>query len=537
MRRLGPYVLFAAFLAVPFPAPQAAGTADATAPPELIVWQGTIEVNESIVFNADQTLVISPGTTVLIRTVAPSCTEGTAPVMTVAGDLVADGNDTARIRFVSVTADGEICTAGREAVLVYAGPNPRNQSISNSDFIGGTLACYQAAIPLLDCTFKNTQARFSGDRSVVERCTFLDSPLTVFPGSSTVIANCTFGRTEKDDSGIYLFDRATVRGNTITGCVSGVEASIWVEGTVTGNSITGCLEAINSTGALDIVGNSITGNGVGIRSWAGLDRLDGNLIAENDLGIASLGRLAVMVGNTFRSPSGAANRIADIQEMVLASGVCVDGNGQTIGVPVTIRDSTGRTVFFGDPEFVPLTAYRRMPDGTERRYSPFLANATSGSVSNSTVLDGTYNVSFSLRLDLYPELTVESFWGPASAAGPGGTAPMTITVRNTGNVPARNFRVAASVDGQPAFLQHVNSLEPGQARNLTFEWPVTAGRHMFVAVADPALTVSEPSEADNTRAFSADIRGRAPAMDVPAVMPLVMLALLVISIPVLGKRK
>jgi len=492
-------------------------------PPALVVWQGEMEVNGSVIFTANQTLVIMPGTIVRIRTVEPSCTEGSAPVITVLGDLVADGNDTARIRFVSVTADGAVCTAGREALLIYSGQSARNQSLTSADFTGGTLLCYQTALSVQNCTFNHTQVRFSGDNSTVEGCTFLDSPLSVFPRSATIISNNTFTRTAQDESGIYLYDSAAVLNNTISNCVSGIEAYIWISGTVAGNTITGCLEAVNSTGALDIGQNRLTGNGIGVRSWSGLDRLDGNLIAGNDIGIASLGRLAGTGNNTFRTPGGTANRLADVQELVLVSGQVVDGNGQTLFAAVTIRDSTGRTLFTGDPKFLALTAWEKLPDGTERRYSPFNASTTVLGASNSTVLDGNFSIGFTVRLDLYPDLIVQSFRGPLSGAAAGDRVPLTMTVRNTGNVPAHDFQVAASVDGEPAYLVHVNSLKPGEGRNLTFEWTASAGTHSFKAMADSTAAVSELSEKDNSRSIRAEIRAPVSARAVPLTLPLVLL--------------
>lgn len=501
------FLALAAMLALSVQLPACPAAAEPPVP-ERTVWQGEVEINESLFIPAGRTLVILPGTTVRIRTVAPSCTEGSAPVITVAGDLSADGTADARIRFVSVTSDGAVCTEGREAMLVYAGTTARNQSLSFCDFTGGALLCYQAALPIRGCTFNRTSVRFSGDNSTVRGCAFLDSPLSVFPRSATVIEGNTFTRSERDESGIYLYDSASVRNNTISNCVSGIEASIWITGAVAGNTITGCLEAVNSTGALDITQNSFTGNGIGLRSWAGLDRLEGNLIGGNDIGISSLGRLAGRGNNTFRTQSGAQNRLSDIQEMLLASGVCEDGNGQPLGARVTIQDVSGRTVFSGDPDFVALIAYERLPDGSERRFAPFTARASMLGASNSTVLDGTYNVSFRLRLELYPELVLHSFRGGLSGAEPGAQVPFTITVRNTGLVAARNFRVAAFVDGEQAYMQHVNSLGPGDSRNLTFIWQASGGTHSFRAEADTGQAVAEPSEKDNTRTFRAQIRVR-----------------------------
>jgi len=524
IRRSGP--VLGALLALAILFPGNIPVAGEVAPPAEVIWQGDVLVNQSVTFDTNQTLIILPGTTVRIKTVAPSCTEGDAPVVTVAGNLVANGNETARIRFISVTSDGAVCTDGREALLVYSGASGRNQSISFSDFTGGSLLGYRTALRVRHCTFNQTGVRFSADNSTVENCNFLNSTLSVFPRSATVIANNSFTRQLQDEAAIYLYDSATVVNNTISNCVSGIEASIWISASITKNTITGCLEAINSTGALDIIGNNLTGNGVGVRSWAGLDRLTGNIIAGNEVGVISLGSLPGVGNNTFRSTGGAPNRLADVQEMVLASGGCVDGNGQTVSAAVTIRDSTGRTVFSGDPEFVPLTAYEKLADGTERRYTPFMAQASLAGASNSTTLEGNYSVSFSIRLELYPELSVQALRGSFKDASVGGQVPMTIQVRNAGKVAARNFRVAAFVDGKPAFVQHVNSLNPGEARNLTFEWTASKGRHTFRAMADSLGTVTENSEKDNSRSFSAEVRSPPAVPTATMVVPMVLLILI-----------
>ena len=120
MSRSMPVFVLAVLAVLALIAPAGTARAGDPAPPSTVVWQGEVVVNQSVVFNASQTLVILPGTTVLVRTVEPSCTNGSAPVITVTGDLVARGNDTARIQFRSVTADGTVCASGREALLIYS---------------------------------------------------------------------------------------------------------------------------------------------------------------------------------------------------------------------------------------------------------------------------------------------------------------------------------------------------------------------------------------------------------------------------------
>jgi hypothetical protein len=187
-------------------------------------------------------------------------------------------------------------------------------------------------------------------------------------------------------------------------------------------------------------------------------------------------------------------------------------------------DRSGRTVFEGEPDFVALETYERRPDGSEARYAPFTASASYAGASDSTVLNGTCNVSFVLRLDLLPELSVVSFRGPSAGARPGERVLVSLTVRNSGKVPARDFSVEVRIDGRTALVRYVNILDAGQTRNFTFEWPASAGKHSFRAVADPQGAVGEPDRSDDERAFTAEVR---PAQELPPMSMTLMLVLFI----------
>jgi len=517
-------IVLSAVLALPLAVLPEASHPEGAGLPAEVVWQGDIWVNESVIFQPNQTLIILPGTTVHIKMVAASCTEGSAPMVTAAGNFFADGNGTARIRFETYSSNGTPCTAGREAVLLYSNGTSYSQSITRADFQGGALLAFRANLTLNNCTFNYTPVKLSSDSSVIEDCRFTDSPLTVFPTSATVIRNNFLGRTGPDDVGIYLYDGVAVRGNTITNCLSGIEASVWVSGDITGNTITGCSEAVNSTGALNISGNTLTGNGIGVRSWTGMDIISGNLLAGNDIGVITLGHSPATAGNTFSAPNGTGNRRADIQEMLIASGAVLDGNGQPQTARVTVKDAFGSVVYFGDPEFMALTAYEKAPGGAEMRYPPFTATAELAGATNSTTFNGTYNTSFTIRLDLLPDLSFVSFKGPAGEVRPGELVRIRFAVQNTGNVSARGFRVLVTIDGKQAFLRQLTSLGPGEVHNYTFDWSAEEGRHDFKAVLDPAGGVGELSEKNNQRSFSAEVR---PAQKLPPMSSALMLVLLI----------
>ena len=502
--------------------PSNMAAADDTQAPAQVVWRGDVWVNESVAFGPGQTLVIEPGTTVHIRMVAPSCTEGDAPVLTVGGNLVADGNATDRIRFETFFGNGTPCTIGRQAVFIHSTGEGGAQSIAYSDFTGGSFIGYGAGLTIRNSTFNWTRLRLTNDNSVVENCTFLDSPVSVFPASTTVIRNNHISRDAPEDSGIYLYDGVAVTGNTISGCISGIEATLWVAGELYGNTITGCIEAINSSGMLDMTNNTLTGNGIGIRSWAGTDIAAGNTITGNEVGIVTVGHSPGLLDNDFTGDGG--NDRADIQEMLIVSGVVEDGNGQPLQATVTISDSAGRTVYRGDPDFTTLLAYERRPDGSEVRFSPFTVSASLAGASNSSVLDGTYNASFVIRLDLLPELSVASFSAPAAAARPGDTVHVSLTVQNSGKVPARDFKVAVLIDGRPYFLRYINILDAGQARNLTFDWPATGGMHTFKAFADPNDTVREVDPNNDVRSITAEV---GPAQELPPMSVTLTLVLFI----------
>jgi hypothetical protein len=89
------------------------------------------------------------------------------------------------------------------------------------------------------------------------------------------------------------------------------------------------------------------------------------------------------------------------------------------------------------------------------------------------------------------------------ASGPGPVADTRIyklTVRNIGKVAATDVPVELFVDGAATDIQHIDSLAPGESRQVSFRGPVCKRR--LRAVVDPNDTIHEQSELDNEQIFS-----------------------------------
>jgi hypothetical protein len=82
-----------------------------------------------------------------------------------------------------------------------------------------------------------------------------------------------------------------------------------------------------------------------------------------------------------------------------------------------------------------------------------------------------------------------------AAAGPEGTSVYVVPVSNNGKVEAQDIGVELYVDGAATNVGHIDSLAPGESRDVRFTGPVCK-RNLRVVV-DPADTVKERSEADN----------------------------------------
>src|SRR5215212_3748752 len=84
---------------------------------------------------------------------------------------------------------------------------------------------------------------------------------------------------------------------------------------------------------------------------------------------------------------------------------------------------------------------------------------------------------------------------PTAQSGPEGTAVYVVPVLNTGKAPAREVAVELFVDGAATNVGHIDSVAPGETREVRFTGP-SCQRRLRVVV-DPSDAVKERSEADN----------------------------------------
>ena len=528
MKRIGALALvLAVALSVPFQLPPAAGEGNGPARDE-IIWEGDVYLNDTVSILSNQTLVVMPGSTVHIRGVAASCTEGNLPVLEINGSLRAEGTRERPITFVS-GEDLDNCS-GREAMVIYTRDRGLTSVLSNVRFFGGNLLLSGISASIRDCRFNWTFVDMGDDRSVLENCTFLDSPIYFHTPSTTVIGNCTLTRSGQDEIGIHVESGITVQGCRISGCVFGIEATIGKTADISHNVVTGCMEGVHSMGNLSIRGNSFFGNGVGVNSTVGFDAVVDNIIAGNDVGLVTFGDPQAFLCNTYRT-NGTLNKVADIQQKLLVQGDIVDGNGLALRGLASIIDSAGRMVFEGDPAYVILTRYELLPNGSQRTYAPFRAVAYAFHDYYSADFDGSYRANFTLRLEsLLPQLAVGNITGPKPGTLPGDEVFLNATVRNIGDVAAGRFAVRLSIDGKTYLDRPVWGLAPGTAVNISFRWTAARGVHGIVITADPQESgpsnftgeVRETVEWDNNASLRLDIREK-PGIVQPSALLMLLI--------------
>jgi hypothetical protein len=278
---------------------------------EQIIWDGDIFLNDTFSILSNQTLVVRPGSTVHIRGVAASCTEGNMPILEINGSIRAEGTPERPISFVA-GEDMPDCV-GREAMVIYTRDPDIASVLSNVRFTGGNLLLSRISASLTGCSFNFTYLDIGEDRSVMENCTFIDSPVYFHTASRTVMQNCTFRRTAQDDVGIHLFTGVRVLQSDISGCIFGLEATSGTTAQIKDCIVSGCIEGVHSMGNLSISNNTFRDNVVAVNSTAGYDMVRGNMIFGNDVGVVTFGDPASFLCNTFVA-SGNHNGKADIQQ-------------------------------------------------------------------------------------------------------------------------------------------------------------------------------------------------------------------------------
>jgi hypothetical protein len=84
---------------------------------------------------------------------------------------------------------------------------------------------------------------------------------------------------------------------------------------------------------------------------------------------------------------------------------------------------------------------------------------------------------------------------PSAQAGPEGTAVYVVPVVNDGKAIARDVAVELFVDGAAANVGHIDSVAPGETREVRFTGP--ACKRNLRTVVDPPDTIKEQFESDN----------------------------------------
>lgn len=84
---------------------------------------------------------------------------------------------------------------------------------------------------------------------------------------------------------------------------------------------------------------------------------------------------------------------------------------------------------------------------------------------------------------------------PTAAPGPEGTAVYVVPVSNDGKVTAQEVGVELYVDGAATNVGHIDSIAPGETREVRFTGP--ACKRRLRVVTDPADAVKERLESDN----------------------------------------
>lgn len=85
---------------------------------------------------------------------------------------------------------------------------------------------------------------------------------------------------------------------------------------------------------------------------------------------------------------------------------------------------------------------------------------------------------------------------PTASTGPEGTAVYVVPVRNEGKAAAQDVAVELYVDGAATNVGHIDSIAPGQTREVRFTGPVC--KNGLRVVVDPSDSIKERVEADNT---------------------------------------
>ena len=137
---------------------------------------------------------------------------------------------------------------------------------------------------------------------------------------------------------------------------------------------------------------------------------------------------------------------------------------------------------------------------------------TPDNMPDSLAPGGTYTVKGNENCTVaQPDLAISANdLGFTNLRGSGNDQAMTAIVHNLGNATARNVQVRFIADGsQVGSVQTIQSLAPGAFTHVTVVWNTNGqnGQHSVGATADPANTIAESNETNNTGSRTVTVQG------------------------------
>lgn len=122
-----------------------------------------------------------------------------------------------------------------------------------------------------------------------------------------------------------------------------------------------------------------------------------------------------------------------------------------------------------------------------------------------------------------PDLEVTALSANAASYAPGDSITVTATVRNNGIVACPQSTLRLSGDGITTLSQTISALAAGASKSVTFSFaaPYIVGEQQFtiLATADPANSISESDEDNNTRSCSFIVSNPLPDLTITQIRP------------------
>ncbi|MGQ9583461.1 MAG: winged helix-turn-helix transcriptional regulator [Thermoplasmatota archaeon] len=143
--------------------------------------------------------------------------------------------------------------------------------------------------------------------------------------------------------------------------------------------------------------------------------------------------------------------------------------------------------------------------------APYLSPDVWSEISVSAVSQSGLRASLALRVGLLlPDLSLKVSYSPQRIFE-GAQVLATVTVTNTGDVPARGVQVSFRVDGGGARYEELALVPGGSSRTAAFVWRASAGSHALRFEVDPSNLVMERDESNNIFVERVGLGGAAPS--------------------------